>query len=134
LASGSIVAFAAASAWCTGWEEIDWSHSHRTQGTAFLQGDVSMRVCPDIRYYTVAPLQTSVGGSLELRVAASNDGGPVAIRWSGTGGEIDDPSAEETTYVCTAPGKQRITVTAFGVACERSQQIDVRCVAPTHRQ
>lgn len=118
--------FATALASCTGWEEVDFHGSN--DGLLFVQADASVKSCPEIHYYTVSPLQTSVGGTLSLRVSASSLAGPIAIRWSGTGGTVKDPKAFETTYTCEEEGDQVIEINVRGNACARTQQIDVKCV------
>jgi hypothetical protein len=118
--------FATALASCTGWEEVDFHPSN--DGLLFVQADASVKGCPEIHYYTVSPLQTSVGGTLSLRVSASSPAGPITIRWSGTGGTVKDPKALETTYTCEQEGAQVIEINVWGNGCVRKQQIDVMCV------
>ena len=125
----SITSLALALVSCTGWEEVDF---HAWEGTITVHADASVKICPDLLFYSVAPLQTSVGAKLSLRVAASSSG-PMTIKWSGTGGRIEDPSALETNYVCMAPGPQRITISVSGYECERIQRIEVMCVGPKLR-
>src|SRR6185503_15468556 len=82
---------AIASGSCSGSEEFEF-HRH---ASIIITVDAHIAVCPSFRYYTVAPLQTSVGGSLLLRAEASSDGGPVSMVGRGTGGRIADATARE---------------------------------------
>ena len=125
LCIGSTLAFVTAAA-CTGWEEVEF-HGSR-DGLLSVHADASLKSCPDIHYYTVSPLQTSVGSTLSLRVSASSAAGAVVVRWSGTGGTIKDPSAFETTYRCEQAGPQTIELNVRGNSCARTQRVNIRCV------
>jgi hypothetical protein len=121
------MSFATALVACTGWEEIDFP-GPSNDGMLFAHADASVRSCPAIHYYTVSPLQTSVGGTLSLRVSASSSTETVTIRWSGTGGTVKDPSAFETTYECAEAGPQKIEINVLGNGCVRSEHVDIVCV------
>jgi len=121
------MSFATALAACTGWEEIDFPGGSN-EGLLFAHADASVKSCPEIHYYTVSPLQTSVGGTLSLRVSASTPAGAMTINWSGTGGTVKDPHAFETTYECGEAGPQKIEINVLGNGCTRTQQVDIVCV------
>jgi hypothetical protein len=103
-------------------------------GSVIVDGQVVF--CPLISFFSVAPLQTSVGNDLLLRAEGmSRDGSDVITTWSGTGGSIADPNAAETTYTCQEVGPQVLTLAvtdpATGLdaeACGDIQLVNVNCV------
>ena len=121
------MSFATVLAACTGWEEVDFP-GYGNEGMLFAQADATVKSCPEINYYTVSPLQTSVGGTLQLRVSASSPAGPLLVLWTGTGGTVKEPKAFETSYTCEVVGPQKIEINIRGNGCVRTQRIDVTCV------
>ena len=80
-------------------------------GTCDGDGNCKINTCAQLDFAVVMPLQTSVGNDLDLSATGSDeDDDPVAYRWTGTGGSIDDPSASTTTYTCGEVGEQTITI------------------------
>jgi hypothetical protein len=104
-------------------------------GSVIVDGQVSF--CPIISFFSVAPLQTSVGNDLLLRAEGmARDGDPVLTTWTATGGSIADPNASETTYTCQDVGQQTLTLSVTDPdtgldadACGDTEVITVQCVA-----
>ena len=102
-------------------------------GDVLVTGQISVvdAPCPDIRHFSVGPLQTSVGSEISLRASVSIDldgGGNVSVRWSGTGGDVADPDLPTTTYTCKTAGEHQIMLTARLGNCERVETVKVKCV------
>jgi len=95
-------------------------------------GNCKVNTCAEITQAIVSPLDTSIGNEIDLRAMGSDvDGDPVAYRWTGTGGSIDDPSAPLTTYTCGEVGQQSVTVAVSDddfVFCVDELSVEVTCV------
>jgi hypothetical protein len=82
--------------------------------------------CPNVRSWGVTPLEASVPvGSISVGVmaAAPEAGDVLSYAWVATAGAFLDPSAGETSYVCTTAGPQTLTLTL------RDQQSSPTCAA-----
>jgi hypothetical protein len=100
------------------------------RGRVTVNGDLN--VCPDVDFLFVAPLQTAVGGpiSVEAHASDSDAGDVVSYVWSATGGTFVSTTAASTTYTCSAPGTQTLTVTINdGGSCTTMHQQQVFCQA-----
>jgi hypothetical protein len=88
--------------------------------------------CTDIIGGSVAPLQTSIGNQIDVRVVANDEeGDDIEYLWTGTGGVFADPTAPETTYTCLEVGDQTITITVSDDGfeyCDCNETIDITCV------
>lgn len=86
--------------------------------------------CPSIHSLVVAPLATAVNGQIAVAVTASDldAGDTVAVSWSATAGAFVAAGARTTTYACTAPGAQTLTVTASDGRCSSSASVPITCV------
>jgi hypothetical protein len=69
-------------------------------------------VCAVVNESVVKPLQTSVGNDIDLSAMGEDaEGDDITYIWSGTGGDIDDPNAMDTTYTCEDVGQHSVTIT-----------------------
>ena len=68
---------------------------------------------PELIEVFVAPLQAAVGGSITLSARARDpDGDLVTYYWTGTGGDVQQPHASDTTYVCKEKGPHTVAIIA----------------------
>jgi hypothetical protein len=85
----------------------------QTQGSVIATGTiVPGDVCPRLTSWVAAPLQTSVGASVDVSAGATDPdvGDRLTFLWSASSGSFADPSASKTHYVCGAAGTQTLTV------------------------
>jgi len=104
----------------------------RGVGSADAGGRTSHAGCPAITSWAISPLQTSVGGQVNLSataVATTDAGAPIDLRWRGVRGKVDAPAAV-TTFTCLTGGNQAITLSASAGDCEALSNFTVFCVAP----
>jgi hypothetical protein len=81
-----------------------------TLGGVRVNGEFN--VCAVVTESVVKPLQTSVGNDIDLSAMGEDaEGDDITYLWTGTGGDIDDPSAKATTYTCEEVGKHSVTIT-----------------------
>ena len=81
-----------------------------TLGGVRVNGEFN--VCAVVNESVVKPLQTSVGNDIDLSAMGEDaEGDDITYLWTGTGGDIDDPSAKATTYTCEEVGKHSVTIT-----------------------
>jgi hypothetical protein len=88
--------------------------------------------CPGLRVsqYTLSPLSTSVGGTIDVMAAGTDDSSDAAIisyAWSAPTGKFSDPASAHTTYTCTAPGEVTLTVTVSNGDCRAMGGMMVTC-------
>ncbi len=97
------------------------------RGQVTVEGELN--VCPDVNFLFVAPLQTAVGGPISVEADAEDpDGDTITFVWSATDGSFADEEAAATSYTCSAPGEQTITVTINdGGNCATMHQAVVNC-------
>lgn len=85
---------------------------------------------PELVEVFVAPLQAGVGGAITLSAKARDpDGDLVTYYWTGTGGDVEQPHASDTTYVCKEKGQHTVAIIARdpgGLAAV--SVVDVVCV------
>jgi len=88
-------------------------------GGAAESGEVDVAVnvasadkCPSITSAVAAPMRTSVGGTLAVSATASDPdrGDAVSFSWS-PATNFASPRTAVTSYRCTAPGRQTLTLT-----------------------
>ncbi|MEM7437077.1 MAG: hypothetical protein AAF436_18125 [Myxococcota bacterium] len=87
-------------------------------------------LCGELVKVVVSPLQTSVGGSIDLSAAAVDpQGDPIRFFWSGSGGSIDDPSAPDTVYTCGQAGRQFVQIEVSDADhCVDEWTVPITCV------
>jgi len=80
-----------------------------TLGGVRVNGEFN--VCAVVDESVVKPLQTSVGNDIDLEAQGEDaEGDDITYLWTGTGGDIDDPSAKATTYTCLEEGVHAVTI------------------------
>jgi hypothetical protein len=89
--------------------------------------------CPGLRVsqYTLSPLSTSVGGTIDVTAAGEDDSTDAAVigyTWTAPMGTFADPKAAHTTYTCTGAGTVTLTVTVSNGDCRASGGMMVTCV------
>jgi uncharacterized repeat protein (TIGR04052 family) len=83
--------------------------------------------CPKISTATVGPLTAGVGDSIALDATATN--ADASFSWSTTSGTIADPTAANTTLLCTAIGQAEVSLTVSDTeSCSDSETFSVNCV------
>jgi hypothetical protein len=91
-----------------------------------------LNACAGLTKVVVAPLQTSVGYTIDTRAEASDaEGDDIEYAWTGDGGTFEDPSAPATFYTCEEVGDHEITITVSDDGfehCACDWTVDVRCV------
>jgi hypothetical protein len=92
--------------------------------------------CPSIVTGSVTPAQVTVGGTIDVSIAATDPdpGETVSVSWSATAGTFSNPGAAATQYVCQQSGRQTLTVTATDShqpSCSAVMSFPIICVAPT---
>lgn len=101
-----------------------------TNGSVMVGGTV--RICPAIAGLSAVPLETRVGGSMQLSgfTAYTTDAGGPPLSWHVSGGDLFYENSIEPTLVCTAPGPVTVTFTLDpGQPCEVSESLVVTCSA-----
>jgi hypothetical protein len=101
-----------------------------TANAGSLRTQAMTNTCPALTQVAVSPMKASVGGDIDVSVAATDeDGGPITYSWTGTGGSFADPTAQDTTYTCETAGKQSITVIVSDAeACMITWTAQVDCL------
>ncbi len=89
---------------------------------------MSVNLCPVIDVFVIAPARARVGSAVQLRAAATDpNSDPISITWGASAGTIADRSSLRTTYRCTAPGTQVLTVAVSDGHCSESEEAPVIC-------
>ena len=107
----------------------------RVCGTAVFNRNACLKrtfnLCPTIDQLMASPLQTSVGGVIDLAAATSDlDGDTIEYLWSASReGPSPNRTAATTSYTCTASGPQTITLTVWDGLCDEHVDVAVTCVA-----
>ena len=98
-----------------------------------VRANGKLNLCAELTKVVVSPLQTSVGGIVDLESAAVDEEGDlVATLWTSESGQIADPTAANTTYTCTEAGDDQITITVSDDGfdyCLSEWTVPVSCVA-----
>jgi hypothetical protein len=90
--------------------------------------------CPSITSAVAAPMQTSVGGTIGVSATAVDPdrGETVGFSWS-PAAQFANPSSATTSYLCTAAGRQTLTLTIADsrrpIPCTAKATLEVDCVA-----
>ncbi len=92
--------------------------------------DVAFNQCPRIVSYTAAPSQADVGKRIELFSNAEDaDSDAFAFEWKAKDGDFGNPSAPNTTYLCSSVGSKLLELTVRDRdGCEDSAKIRVTCI------
>lgn len=99
--------------------------------TGGLQVGGTFNNCPTANSLVVFPLQVLTGGTISVSSSASDlDGTTPTTAWSATGGTFVSASAASTTYNCSVPGNQKLTVTVTdgNPNCNDTASVDVICL------
>ena len=99
-----------------------------------VAGGTPRGYCPLIKSTTLAPTQTSVGGSVMVAVRAepgeaAAGAGAMTYAWSGKGGTFQDPAAGSTTFKCEMPGDHVLFIRVASGMCADRDAVTARCVA-----
>jgi hypothetical protein len=103
--------------------------------------DVALNVvaadkCPSITSAVAAPMQTSVGGAIDVNATAFDPdrGDAVTFSWS-PAASFADPRAAATSYRCTVAGRQTLNLTIADshrpTPCTAKATLQLDCVAAT---
>jgi hypothetical protein len=91
--------------------------------------------CPVLTSWGASPLQTSSPrGTISVSASASDadPGDRLTYEWTATAGSFADPRAPVTTFTCTTPGDQTLTMSVrddhHPGPCKTSLKILVTCV------
>ncbi|HEX4474718.1 MAG TPA: hypothetical protein VH142_06555 [Polyangiaceae bacterium] len=109
------------------------SPSATTFGVRIVDGGFDggfVDTCSSPTLVLVAPLQNGIGGTGDLHAVAGNSPGRLFFSWSSTpGSRIKPIDATDAKYVCVAPGRQTLTLTATDDrGCEQFFNVTVLCV------
>jgi hypothetical protein len=92
--------------------------------------------CPEIHAWIVTSDQAAGTGSTispQVTVTEAGSTEPLAYAWTATAGVFSDSSVGSTTYTCTAPGDQSITLTVTEgtppTACASTVSFPIDCGA-----
>ena len=90
-----------------------------------------LNVCAELVKAVVAPLQTSVGSTIDLSAQGFDaEGDPVSYLWSASGGPIGSPASQVTQYLCASPGRQVIRIEVSDddfTDCIDAWDVEVQC-------
>ncbi len=92
--------------------------------------------CPSITSASVAPAQTSVGGTIAVAATGTDPDAAETVSYSwGPATNFANPTAATTTFTCTTAGTQTITLTISDnhspTACTAQVTFPINCVAVT---
>lgn len=84
--------------------------------------------CPEISFVSGLPRKMNVGGTIQLRAAATH--ASAKFHWSASVGQLSEPEGSDTEYKCTRVGPARVSLlVSAGAACEERQTIELDCLA-----
>lgn len=88
----------------------------------------TMNRCPTL-VVAIAPPEAAVGGQIDVRAAASDPdvGARLTYQWSAGAGSFADARADHSTYTCTTPGPQTITLSVSDGSCTVLRRTPVSC-------
>jgi len=102
------------------------TNSASCNGSVSFEGRITL--CPEFTFVFASPLQTGVGGQINVSATASDaDNDPLSFSWTATAGSFVNPAAASTKYNCTSAGTQVLTVTATDGICEKQRTVNVTC-------
>jgi hypothetical protein len=108
-------------------------HEAARTGSVMVSGHLN--ICPTIDGIGANPAEAQVGGSIALSANAhDSDAAPAALSyaWSGgSNGAFSNPTAQNPTFSCNAPGMATVTVTVSDgdPACPSTLSAQVNCSA-----
>lgn len=119
-----LLATAAALARCSG-DRTDESVDG-VSGAEDVTVSSDLASCPLITSVSTLPGETALGTRVALEATLSRS---AAVRWTGTGGTIAEPSLLATWFRCERAGTHVLTVRLVGVAavCEDAARVEVTC-------
>lgn len=92
-----------------------------------------LNICSHLAKVVVAPLQTSVGSSIDLAAqGVDTEGDSIEYFWFAANGQIVNPQNPVTSYVCTSEGTDFIEAFVSDDAfqdCVDGWRVEVRCVS-----
>jgi len=89
--------------------------------------------CPRLTSWLAEPLETSVGGTIEVSASAvdRDKGDHLSFLWSASAGHFTQPRVAATHYSCGGAGTQTITVQVSDdhapASCSDARSMTVRC-------
>jgi hypothetical protein len=110
-------------------------HEAARTGSVLVNG--TLNICPSIDGIGANPAEVSVGGTIALAANAHDtDAGPsaLAFAWSASGsGTIANPTAQNPTFTCNAPGTATVSLTVSdgdpAASCAATSSAQVNCTA-----
>ena len=88
--------------------------------------------CAALTKVVVAPLQTSVGYTIDVRAEAFDaEHDAIEYAWSASNGSFEEPSADATEYLCVQAGDDVLSITGSDDGfehCKCTWSVDVHCV------
>jgi hypothetical protein len=108
-------------------------HEAAHTGSVMVAGHLN--ICPTIDGIGATPAEAQVGGTIALSANAhDSDAAPAALTyaWSGgSNGTFSDPTAQNPTFTCNAPGMATVSVTVSDgdPACPSTLAAQVNCSA-----
>ncbi len=110
-------------------------HEAARTGSVLVNG--TLNICPTIDGIGANPAEAQVGGTIAITGSAhDSDAGPtpLAYAWSASGnGTIANPTAQNPTFTCNAPGMATVSVTVSDgdptASCAATSSVQVNCTA-----
>jgi cysteine-rich repeat protein len=100
----------------------------RKPGGAVL--GATLNRCPVLTSFSAAPLETSVGSTIELSATAEDlDRDPVAFFWIAEDGPLDPCLAARASYRCSTLGEHRLNILVSDPHCLSRGAVTVTCRA-----
>jgi hypothetical protein len=107
-------------------------HEAPRTGSVMVAG--ALNICPTLDGVGASPAEVQVGGSVALSALAhDSDAGPSALTyaWSASSGSFSDPTAQNPTFTCNAPGTATVTVSVSdgdpATSCAATGSAQVTC-------
>jgi secreted PhoX family phosphatase len=77
-----------------------------------VRANGKFNICTELAKMIVSPLETSVGGTIDLSAIGEDaEGDDFEYLWTAEGGTVADPSAADTTFTCDTEGEGFVAVT-----------------------
>jgi hypothetical protein len=88
-----------------------------------------INLCPTLDAWGASPLQTSVGGIINVNASGSDATDPqITYLWTADAGSFANPNVAATTYTCTVAGPHTLRITVWDGQCADFEDINVNCV------
>jgi len=103
-------------------------------GTRFgaVRVNGKLNVCAELTKAVVAPLQTSIGNTIDVRAQAEDEeGDTIEYAWTADSGSFAAPSDAATSYTCEELGNHQITISVSDDGfrhCVDDWTVAIRCV------